>query len=60
MKTGFAIFVIGLIMAMMGVSAPDEAPLVVAVAVSVAGLFLMWAGVKLMKGRGSLVDSPNV
>ena len=60
MKTGFAIFVIGLIMAMMGVDAPDEAPLVIAVAVSVAGLFLMWAGVKLMKGRGSLVDSPNV
>jgi sulfite exporter TauE/SafE len=60
MKTGFAIFVIGLILAMMGVSAPDEAPLVVAVAVSVTGLFLMWAGVKLMKGKGSLVDNPTL
>jgi peptidoglycan/LPS O-acetylase OafA/YrhL len=60
MKTGFALFILGLLTAMAGVDAPDDAPFFLALAVGLAGVFIMWVGVKLMKGKGSLVDNPTL
>jgi membrane protein implicated in regulation of membrane protease activity len=60
MKTGFVLFILGLVTAMAGVDAPDDAPALMALAVASAGVFLMWVGVRLMKGRGSLVDNPTL
>ena len=60
MKTGFGVFFIGILVCLAGVGDPPEGYLIISTLVAIAGLFLMWVGVKLMKGRGSLVDSPNV
>jgi len=60
MKTGFFIFFVGIILTMVGVSAPDEAPIDTVLIIAGLGLGLMWCGVRLMKGRGSLVDNPTL
>ena len=58
MKTGFGVFIVGLLMILGGLI--DPLPDVLTVVVGVAGVFLTWVGVKLMKGRGSLVDNPTL
>jgi hypothetical protein len=60
MKTGFVLFILGLLVAMSGADAPDDAPFFLALAVGLSGVFIMWVGVRLMKGRGSLVDNPTL
>jgi hypothetical protein len=60
MKTGFAVFVIGLLVTLAGVGDPPEGYLLISCLVAIAGIFLMWVGVRLMKGRGSLVDNPTL
>ena len=60
MKTGFAVFFIGLLVTLAGVGDPPEGYLLISCLVALAGLFLMWVGVRLMKGRGSLVDNSTL
>jgi hypothetical protein len=50
MKTGFGVFFIGMLVALAGVSDPPEGYLVISTLVALAGVFLMWVGVRLMKG----------
>jgi threonine/homoserine/homoserine lactone efflux protein len=58
MKTGFGIFMVGIMLIVGGLL--DPLPDVLTVIVGIAGVFLSWAGAKLMKGRGSLVDNPTL
>jgi threonine/homoserine/homoserine lactone efflux protein len=58
MKTGFAVFIVGLLMILGGLI--DPLPDVLTVVVGAAGVFLTWVGARLMKGRGSLVDNPTL
>ena len=58
MKTGFAVFVIGLMLRFIGWISVDFDG--ITIAVLVAGLFLAYVGARLMKGKGSLVDNPTL
>ena len=58
MKTGFAVFVIGLMLMFIGCISVDFDG--ITIAVLVAGLFLAYVGARLMKGKGSLVDNPTL
>jgi uncharacterized membrane protein YiaA len=58
MKTGFGVFVIGLLLIMVGWMDVDFN--YVSMVIMGMGLFLAYVGVKLMKGRGSLVDNPTL
>jgi len=58
MKIGFGVFMVGIMLIVGGLL--DPLPDVLTVIVGVAGVFLSWAGAKLMKGRGSLVDNPTL
>lgn len=60
MKTGFGVFFIGMLVTLAGVGDPPEGHLLISTLVAFAGVFLMWVGVRLMKGRGSLVDNPTL
>ena len=50
MKTGFGVFFIGMLVTMAGVGDPPEDYLAISAIVALMGVFLMWVGVKLMKG----------
>jgi hypothetical protein len=58
MKTGFGIFMVGIMLIVGGML--DPLPDVLTVIVGIAGVVLSWAGARLMKGRGSLVDNPTL
>ena len=58
MKTGFGIFLVGVMLVLGGLL--DPLPDVLTVMVGIAGVFLVWAGARLMKGRGTLVDNPTL
>jgi hypothetical protein len=58
MKTGFGIFMVGIMLIVGGML--DPLPDVLTVIVGIAGVFLSWAGARLMKGKGSLVDNPTL
>jgi hypothetical protein len=58
MKTGFAIFIIGLMLMFVSWISVDFD--VVTIAILAAGAFLVYVGARLMKNRGSLVDSPTL
>jgi len=58
MKTGFLVFIIGLLMIFGGWL--DPLPDLATVGVVTAGVFLVWVGARLMKGKGSLVDNPTL
>ena len=60
MKSVFAVFFIGMLVTLAGVGDPPEGYLLISTLVAFAGVFLMWVGVRLMKGRGSLVDNPTL
>jgi hypothetical protein len=58
MKTGFAIFIIGLMLMFVGWISVDFD--VVTIAVLAAGVFLAYVGLRLMKNKGSLVDNTQL
>ena len=58
MKTGFGIFMVGIMLIVGGML--DPLPDVLTVIVGIAGVLLSWAGARLMKGKGSLVDNPTL
>jgi len=58
MKTGFLVFVIGLMLIFVGWISVDFD--IITVAILAAGVFLAYVGSKLMKGKGSLVDNPTL
>jgi len=58
MKTGFGVFVIGLLLIMVGWMDVDFN--YVSMVIMGMGLLLAYVGAKLMKGRGSLVDNPTL
>ena len=58
MKTGFGVFIIGLMLIFVGWMDVDFN--YVSMVIMAVGGFLAYVGARLMKGKGSLVDNPTL